>query len=94
MATFGSMDNISREEYLAFYQQTGIDIDNRQAMVLEALKHTEMALARMISFSKVIPGFENLLIEDQVNLIKCKFMVVFKAHRLFTNKGTAFMEFN
>ncbi|XP_053382745.1 uncharacterized protein LOC123539582 isoform X3 [Mercenaria mercenaria] len=70
MQVFGNMSNISKEEYLDFYNQTGIDIDNRQQILIEALKYMEESIGKLVKFAKAIPGFSDLDIDDQVNLVK------------------------
>ncbi|XP_060587053.1 uncharacterized protein LOC132742616 isoform X1 [Ruditapes philippinarum] len=70
MQVFGNMSNISKEEYLEFYKQTGIDIDNRQEILIEALKYMEESIGKLVKFAKAIPGFSELDIDDQVNLVK------------------------
>lgn len=69
---FGDMSNISKEEYLEFYHQTGIEIDNRQQILIEALKFIEDMISKLVKFAKFIPGFSELDIDDQVNLVKGK----------------------
>ena len=71
MLTFGKMQ-ISREEYMSFYRQTGIDIDNRQQLVIDCLKYLETTINNMVKFAKEIPGFSELDIEDQILLLKRK----------------------
>lgn len=70
MEVFGNMSNISKEEYLDFFNQTGIDIDNRQQILIETLKYMEESIAKYVKFAKAIPGFSDLDIDDQVNLVK------------------------
>ncbi|KAH3709072.1 uncharacterized protein LOC127857763 [Dreissena polymorpha] len=66
---FGEM-KLSKEEYMSFYKQTGIDIDNRQQLVIECLKHLEDSIHKIVTFAKSIPCFTNIDIEDQVKLLK------------------------
>lgn len=77
MEVFGNMSNISKEEYLDFFNQTGIDIDNRQQILIETLKYMEESIAKLVKFAKAIPGFSDLDIDDQVNLVKgnCQFII-------------------
>ncbi|XP_052763798.1 nuclear hormone receptor HR96-like [Mya arenaria] len=69
LSMFGQM-KISTEEYMSFYNQTGIDIDNRQQLVIECLKYFETTINNMVKFSRGIPGFNDLDINDQALLLK------------------------
>jgi len=57
---------------MSFYRQTGIDIDNRQQLVIDCLKYLETTINNMVKFAKEIPGFSELDIEDQILLLKRK----------------------
>ncbi|KAL4218384.1 hypothetical protein ACF0H5_023121 [Mactra antiquata] len=67
---FGNMSNVSKEEYLEVYNQTGLEIDNRQQILIESLQYIEDSIQKLVMFSKSIPGFSELHIDDQVNLVK------------------------
>ena len=68
---FGT-SNLSQEEYMSFYNQTGIDIDNRQEMIIELLKYMEDSIYKLVHFAKGIPGFADCHLDDQVLLVKGK----------------------
>ncbi|KAK6191924.1 hypothetical protein SNE40_003497 [Patella caerulea] len=67
---FGRLSLLSMEQYKDFYDLTGIDIDNRQPKCNELAMTMELCIRRLITFAKSIPGFTDLSIEDQSNLLK------------------------
>ncbi|XP_061178252.1 nuclear receptor subfamily 1 group D member 2-like [Saccostrea echinata] len=67
---FGGMNNLSKEEYLNFYQQTGIDVDNRMSLVSNFANTMERNITKFVAFTKMIPGFNALPLEDQASLVK------------------------
>ena len=67
---FGTMGYVSKEEYFELYNSTGIEIDNRKEMVQEATNYFEEKIAKLVEFAKCIPGFRELQLQDQANLIK------------------------
>lgn len=67
---FGSMNNLSKEEYQQFYSQTGIDLDNRMMLVSNFATNMEKSITKFVTFTKTIPGFAALPLEDQANLVK------------------------
>ena len=69
---FGPMKPIPMDEYRHLYQMTGIDLDGRREFIVQEMPHIEQAIKRFISFAKTIPGFNELCVDDQIALIKCK----------------------
>jgi hypothetical protein len=69
---FGGMNNLSKEEYQQFYNQTGIDVDNRMMLVSNFANTMERNITKFVAFTKMIPGFATLPVEDQANLVKCR----------------------
>ncbi|KAK6191923.1 hypothetical protein SNE40_003496 [Patella caerulea] len=67
---FGKLSLLSMEQYKDFYDITGIDIDDRQPKCLQMATTMERCIRRLIAFAKSIPGFTDLSIEDQSNLLK------------------------
>ncbi|XP_041365753.1 retinoic acid receptor alpha-like isoform X2 [Gigantopelta aegis] len=67
---FGEMRPLPSHEYYEIYQTTGIDVDNRQDMIHSFAKNMEEGVRRYINFAKLIPGFAELSVTDQSNLIK------------------------
>lgn len=49
---------------------TGIDIDGRIQEVDSLLQFLENKIALMVAFGKAIPGFKELDLDDQADLIK------------------------
>ena len=69
---FGPMKPIPMDEYRHLYQMTGIDLDGRREFIVQEMPHIEQAIKHFISFAKTIPGFNELCIDDQIALIKCR----------------------
>lgn len=67
---FGFLRNITHEEFKDFYNATGIDIDGRLERIYTAFKFFEEKIATIVAFAKEIPGFKQLSLDDQANLIK------------------------
>lgn len=61
---------ISKEEHRSIYQMTGIDIDDRLAMLDKTAGHIQRGIVKYITFAKVIPGFNDLSETDKLSLIK------------------------
>ena len=68
--TFGPMKPISREDYFVIYKETGVDIDGRREMVTSMVPAIEKSIKKLIVFAKVLPGFKDFHINDQIALIK------------------------
>ena len=64
------MKPLSKREHREIYQATGIDIDDRFEDIRGAVEFFERRVRELIGFSKAIPGFSQLDIEDQTALIK------------------------
>ncbi|KAL3868923.1 hypothetical protein ACJMK2_041675 [Sinanodonta woodiana] len=67
---FGVLEPLSKEEYHQFYAETGIDIDDRQSLILELFHCIKSKLPHIFSFSRSVKGFADLPTQDQTNLIK------------------------
>ena len=67
---FGPMRPISKEEYFGLYNSTGIEIDSRKEFVQEAVSYFADSISKLVDFAKCIPGFRELPLQDQANLIK------------------------
>lgn len=70
---FGCLPALSKSEYETFFKTTGIDLDDRQKIMDFFAKGMEHGVMRFVTFAKAIPGFTDLPVCDQVNLIKCKY---------------------
>lgn len=66
---FGDM-GLSKEEFSEFYKITGIDLDGRLQHVDGAFNFFERKISQVVAFAKSIPGFKQLSLNDQANLIK------------------------
>jgi hypothetical protein len=67
---FGTMSVIPKEVWDEFYKETGIDLDNRQELMREMACRMEYGLSVMVDFVRTIPGFADLSVSDQTELIK------------------------
>ncbi|XP_062580269.1 nuclear receptor subfamily 1 group D member 2-like isoform X2 [Saccostrea cucullata] len=67
---FGSMSVIPKDVWDEFYKETGIDLDNRQELMKEMACRMEYGLTMMVDFVRAIPGFADLSVSDQTELIK------------------------
>ena len=55
---------------MKIYEITGIDIDGRRDLIEGFIPYVENCIRRFIAFAKAIPGFKELLTEDQIAIIK------------------------
>ena len=70
---FGDLNALSKDEYLGFYNSTGIDIDGRYKNFRNFVADFQNKIKNIIRFSKSIPGFKDLAQSDQINLIKRRY---------------------
>ncbi|XP_059140434.1 uncharacterized protein LOC131928420 isoform X2 [Physella acuta] len=68
--TFGSLEFLPEKEYDEIYSVTGMDVDNRRRMIDNFLLKMESCVRCLVQFAKSIPGFTNLDLNTQVDLIK------------------------
>jgi hypothetical protein len=61
---------LSKEEFAEFYKITGIDLDGRLLHMDGAFNFFERKISQVVAFAKSIPGFKQLSLNDQANLIK------------------------
>lgn len=64
------MKPLTREEYSEIYRTTGIDIDGRQEKAKTILPAVKKSITNMVKFARHIPGFTELSIEDQHELVE------------------------
>lgn len=67
---FGLLRPLPIEEYMKIYETTGLDIDGRRDLIEGFIPYVEICIKRFIAFAKAIPGFKDLLTEDQIAIIK------------------------
>lgn len=67
---FGTLKPLPIEEYMKIYEITGIDVDGRRGLIEGFIPYVESCIRRFIAFAKAIPGFKELLTEDQIAIIK------------------------
>ena len=66
------MTNLPPDKHQEIFQMTGIDVDNRREMMHFHVRNSERWIRGYISFAKNLPGFRDLSLNDQANLVKCK----------------------
>lgn len=49
---------------------SGIDVDERLSHIVPAVEHFHSKILEYVKFSKIIPGFKQLCLDDQADLIK------------------------
>ncbi|XP_048728825.2 uncharacterized protein LOC125646523 isoform X2 [Ostrea edulis] len=67
---FGLKQMLSPDEFNSFYLATGIDVDGRMEMIKKAIEQMQHGIIKYISFSRIIPGFEDLPTDDKLALIR------------------------
>lgn len=67
---FGALPALTMEEFLEFYKSTGIDVDGRIVEIEFFLQFFQRKIAAIVAFAKAIPGFRQLCLDDQSNLVK------------------------
>lgn len=64
------MAAIPLDVYNEFYSVTGMELDDRGELMQKCTEQMEKGLQNMVDIVRVIPGFCELPVEDQTNLIK------------------------
>ncbi len=72
-SVFGSLTPVPYDMYEELYQTTGIDIDDRRKEISRCISFSDQPIKLAVGFAKAIPGFKEFDMEDQINLIKCKY---------------------
>ncbi|KAH9519185.1 hypothetical protein Btru_074926 [Bulinus truncatus] len=67
---FGHLGTIDIDEHEHIYNTTGIDVDGRIADINYCSTKMDNDIRHMIAFMKHIPGFKDLCIPDQIELVK------------------------
>ncbi|CAL1545954.1 unnamed protein product [Lymnaea stagnalis] len=67
---FGHMGSIDVDEHEHIYLSTGIDVDGRIDDLSYCTKRMDSDIRQMITFMKTIPGFMDLGLQDQTELVK------------------------
>ncbi len=65
-----NLPSLSCEEYVNLYTTTGVDIDGRRERIKCVFPGIEKALVRYTDFAKKVPGFRDIELSDQMELIK------------------------
>ena len=61
---------LSLEEYSDVYERTGLDVDGRKQRIETWMINAENCVDGVVRFCKSVPGFRDLSIVDQTNLLK------------------------
>lgn len=69
---FGIKSLLDKDEFEKVYRATGIDVDGRLEFMKKMYGHRERSLMKFITFAKCIDGFNDLSMNDKINLFKCK----------------------
>ena len=67
---FGSMKPLSLNTYRDVYDATGIDIDGRKCQLELCARFISVEINAYVKFTKKLPGFCDIDIDDQLVLIK------------------------
>ena len=70
MDMFGIQDALSQETYDEVFRVTGLDVDERQKHMKFVAKSIDKFVHGYVRFGKGVPGFADLPITDQANLLK------------------------
>ena len=69
---FGVRKALSYSEYNKIYTDTGLDIDGRRETFQSLVPILEPGVENYVEWSKKIPGFKMMSLNDQLKVIKCK----------------------
>lgn len=64
------MEMLTHEQHQSFYKSTGIDLDNRKEAIEKWSTASKGRLLLIIQLAMSIPGFSELILADQIALIK------------------------
>ncbi|XP_048729363.2 retinoic acid receptor RXR-gamma-B-like isoform X2 [Ostrea edulis] len=67
---FGIKSLLDKDEFEKVYRATGIDVDGRLEFMKKMYGHRERSLMKFITFVKCIDGFNDLSMNDKINLFK------------------------
>ncbi|KAK3727656.1 hypothetical protein RRG08_032615 [Elysia crispata] len=67
---FGQMGFIEQSEYEHIYKSTGLDLDNRFEKIAHLADALDSNVRQVISFVKAIPGFKDISLNSQKELLK------------------------
>ncbi len=67
---FGPLPVLDADAYEEIYTMTGLDVDGRREALKRHLPQIEAGIKRYVNFAKLIPGFRDLPVEDQIALVK------------------------
>lgn len=67
---FGKMPTVSTEVFAEIFRTTGLEVDNRIEIGKRILAAVRCWIPKLVWFAKQVPGFKQLHMEDQFNLLK------------------------
>ena len=89
---FGFEDILTPEQYDEVFQTTGLDLDERKAHMKSVARDLDIWAHGYVRFGKGVPGFSDLPLNDQANLLKLARVEVWflGAYRGFLNDYDVF----
>lgn len=73
---YGSRTPLTRIEYNNVYSATGLDVDGRREFFNNMIPMLDPAMEDYVAWSKQIPGFKDLSLNDQVKTLKGELFIV------------------
>ena len=80
---YGSMKPLPFEEYEKIFEATGLDVDGRRQLINGFIPSFDKCMKSAIDFTKSLPGFQMLPLEDQICVLKGTWLN--KLQKLITN---------
>lgn len=72
------MKSLPYDVYEEVYNETGLDLGNRFEKMGVIANSMEKNIRNMVDFVRLIPGFLELSTKDQLSLIKCKYIAIWR----------------
>ena len=72
------MKSLPYHVYEEVYNETGLDLGNRFEKMGVIANSMEKNIRNMVDFVRLIPGFLELSTKDQLSLIKCKYIAIWR----------------
>ncbi|XP_055900574.1 nuclear receptor subfamily 1 group D member 2-like [Biomphalaria glabrata] len=93
---FGHLGKIDIDEHEHIYNTTGIDVDGRMDDIIYCSSKMDSDIRDLIAFMKRIPGFKELSVPDQTELVKgCVYEIFFLGYyRGYSSKDYIAVESN
>ncbi|XP_055900630.1 uncharacterized protein LOC106064881 isoform X2 [Biomphalaria glabrata] len=66
----GQLPDLTDQQYVDMFRNTGIDLDGRVNNIKVLMNYLEVFLRAFVRFAKCLPGFKELPLDDQTQLLK------------------------